>query len=173
MGNLYFHIVDSIQEMGNMYIFSDFQERIWATETFWNLEPRPAKKTDGRRETRTHYLLQFMGDGSGGGAHRARPMCLLTTSVSVFCCTADDDGSTRCTAERGVRVVPHPGRHGPDGRPYEDDVGQRDGAAALPQPRHLLQPARHGHAVPPLLRRPHRRLRRGTYHTCGLALSLE
>lgn len=77
------------------------------------------------------------------------------------------------TAERGVRVVPHPGRHGPDGRPYEDDVGQRDGAAALPQPRHLLQPARHGHAVPPLLRRPHRRLRRGTYHTCGLALSLE
>lgn len=80
MRNLYFHsIVDSIQERGNMYSFSDFQERILATETFWNLEPRPAKKTDGRRETRTHYLLQFMG----GGAHRARPMCLLTTSVSV------------------------------------------------------------------------------------------
>ena len=65
-------------------------------------------------------------------------------------------------AERGVRVVPHPGRDGPDGRADEDDVGERDGAAALPQPRHLLQPARHRHAVPPLLRRAHRRLRRGT-----------
>lgn len=152
-----------------MYIFSDFQERIWATETFWNLEARPAKKTDGRRKTRTHYLLQFMG-GGGGGAHRARPLCLLTTSVSVCFCFAAllmTMAPLAATAERGVRVVPHPGRHGPDGRPYEDDVRQRDGAAALPQPRHLLQPARHGHAVPPLLRRPHRRLRRGTYHTCG------
>jgi hypothetical protein len=93
--------------------------------------------------------------------HPEIPAYSRVALLTLFLCCAG--------AERGVRVVPHPGRHGPDGRPHEDDVGQRHGPVALPQPRHLLQPARHRHTLHPLLRRAHRRLRRGS--TCHLYYS--
>jgi len=42
----------------------------------------PRKTAGRRRETRIHYLLQFMGGGGGARTDRGR-FCLLTTSVCV------------------------------------------------------------------------------------------
>jgi hypothetical protein len=95
MRNLYFHLVDSIQERGNMYSFSDFQERIWATETFWNLGS--ASGQENRWPPRNPHTL-FVAIYGRRRAQSAADVLAhhVRFCVFLFCCTADDDGSTRC-----------------------------------------------------------------------------